>query len=30
MGSVLVTGTIFMTVNLVTDRLYRILDPRTR
>lgn len=30
MGSVLLTGTVFMVINLVTDRLYRILDPRTR
>jgi peptide/nickel transport system permease protein len=30
MGSVLLTGTVFLCINLITDRLYRILDPRTR
>jgi peptide/nickel transport system permease protein len=30
MGSVLVIGLVFLTVNLVSDALYRILDPRTR
>jgi peptide/nickel transport system permease protein len=30
MGSVLLTGTVFLSINLITDRLYRILDPRTR
>ena len=30
MGSVLMIGVVFLTVNLVCDALYRILDPRTR
>ncbi len=30
MGAVLLIGVVFFTVNAVTDRLYRILDPRTR
>jgi len=30
MGSVLLTGTVFLMINLISDRLYRILDPRTR
>jgi peptide/nickel transport system permease protein len=30
MGSVLLIGLVFLTVNLVSDRLYRVLDPRTR
>jgi peptide/nickel transport system permease protein len=30
MGAVLLIGIVFFTVNAVTDRLYRILDPRTR
>ncbi|MBS7777374.1 ABC transporter permease [Acidovorax sp. CCYZU-2555] len=30
MGSVLVVGVIFVTINLVTDSLYRVFDPRTR
>ncbi|WP_311221453.1 MULTISPECIES: ABC transporter permease [unclassified Acidovorax] len=30
MGSVLVVGVIFVTINLVTDALYRVFDPRTK
>ncbi len=30
MGAVLLIGVVFFTVNAATDRLYRILDPRTR
>ena len=30
MGAVLLIGVVFFTVNAVTDRLYRVLDPRTR
>ncbi len=30
MGSVLLIGLVFLTINLVSDRLYRLLDPRTR
>ena len=30
MGSVMLTGIVFLIVNIVSDRLYRILDPRTR
>ncbi|WGF87716.1 ABC transporter permease [Marinivivus vitaminiproducens] len=30
MGAVLVTGILFLTINTISDRLYRILDPRTR
>jgi peptide/nickel transport system permease protein len=27
---VLIVGVIFIGLNLITDRLYRLLDPRTR
>ncbi len=30
MGAVLLIGVLFLTINIVSDRLYRILDPRTR
>jgi len=30
MGSVLMIGVLFLIINLVSDALYRILDPRTR
>jgi peptide/nickel transport system permease protein len=30
MGAVLLIGLVFLTINIVSDRLYRILDPRTR
>ena len=30
MGAVLLIGCLFLLINLVSDRLYRILDPRTR
>jgi peptide/nickel transport system permease protein len=30
MGTVLLIGVLFFTVNAITDRLYRLLDPRTR
>lgn len=30
MGSVLMIGVVFLIVNMVTDVLYRVLDPRTR
>jgi peptide/nickel transport system permease protein len=30
MGSVLVIGVVFLTINIASDALYRILDPRTR
>ncbi len=30
MGSVLVVGVIFVSINLVTDALYRVFDPRTQ
>ncbi|WP_293855979.1 ABC transporter permease [uncultured Alsobacter sp.] len=30
MGAVLLTGTLFVTINLITDRLYKVLDARTR
>jgi peptide/nickel transport system permease protein len=30
MGAVLLIGIVFFAVNAATDRLYRILDPRTR
>ena len=30
MGSVLTIGIVFLTINLISDFLYRILDPRTR
>jgi peptide/nickel transport system permease protein len=30
MGSVLLIGLMFLTLNVVSDRLYRLLDPRTR
>ena len=30
MGAVLVIGSTFLVINLVSDRLYRVLDPRTR
>jgi peptide/nickel transport system permease protein len=30
MGAVLLIGIVFLTINIVSDRLYRILDPRTR
>ena len=30
MGAVLLIGVVFLTINIVSDRLYRILDPRTR
>ncbi|MEJ1156790.1 ABC transporter permease [Prosthecomicrobium sp. N25] len=30
MGSVLLTGILVLVINIVSDRLYRILDPRTR
>jgi peptide/nickel transport system permease protein len=30
MGSVLLTGAVFIAINVISDRLYRILDPRTR
>ncbi len=29
-GAVLLTATLFVTINLVTDLLYTILDPRIR
>jgi peptide/nickel transport system permease protein len=30
MGAVLLIGITFLVINIVSDRLYRILDPRTR
>jgi peptide/nickel transport system permease protein len=30
MGAVLLIGILFLTINIISDRLYRILDPRTR
>jgi peptide/nickel transport system permease protein len=30
MGSVLVTSFVFITVNVLTDWLYRVVDPRLR
>ena len=30
MGAVLLIGVVFLTINVISDRLYRILDPRTR
>lgn len=30
MGAVLLTGFVFLAINIISDRLYRILDPRTR
>jgi peptide/nickel transport system permease protein len=30
MGAVLLIGIVFLTINVISDRLYRILDPRTR
>ena len=30
MGSVLVVGVIFVVINLITDALYRVFDPRTQ
>ena len=30
MGAVLLIGVVFLVINIVSDRLYRILDPRTR
>ncbi|MFC0407231.1 ABC transporter permease [Roseomonas elaeocarpi] len=30
MGAVLLIGIVFLLINIVSDRLYRILDPRTR
>lgn len=30
MGAVLLVGLVFLAINIVSDRLYRILDPRTR
>ena len=30
MGAVLMIGVVFLTINMVSDCLYRILDPRTR
>ena len=30
MGAVLLIGVVFLAINLISDRLYRILDPRTR
>ena len=30
MGCVLVVGLVFVTLNLITDALYQVLDPRTR
>jgi peptide/nickel transport system permease protein len=30
MGAVLLIGLLFLTINIISDRLYRILDPRTR
>jgi peptide/nickel transport system permease protein len=30
MGSVLTIGAVFLTINILSDFLYRILDPRTR
>ncbi|WP_342364394.1 ABC transporter permease [Terrarubrum flagellatum] len=30
MGAVLLIGLVFLTINIISDRLYRILDPRTR
>ena len=30
MGAVLLIGVVFLTINIVSDRLYRIFDPRTR
>lgn len=30
MGAVLLTGTMFVSINLLTDRLYKVLDARTR
>jgi peptide/nickel transport system permease protein len=29
-GAVLLIGILFLTINIISDRLYRILDPRTR
>lgn len=30
MGAVLLIGVVFLAINIISDRLYRILDPRTR
>ena len=30
MGSVLLTGLLVLVINTICDRLYRVLDPRTR
>jgi peptide/nickel transport system permease protein len=30
LGGTIVIGTVFVGINLVSDLLYRILDPRTR
>ncbi|HEY9345330.1 MAG TPA: ABC transporter permease, partial [Inquilinus sp.] len=30
MGAVLLIGITFLVINIISDRLYRILDPRTR
>ncbi|MBX3540674.1 MAG: ABC transporter permease [Chelatococcus sp.] len=30
MGAVLLIGVVFLTINIISDKLYRILDPRTR
>lgn len=30
MGAVLLIGIVFLAINIISDRLYRILDPRTR
>jgi len=30
MGCVLVVGLVFVTLNLLTDALYQVFDPRTR
>ncbi|WP_343715749.1 ABC transporter permease [Inquilinus sp.] len=30
MGAVLLIGVVFLVINIISDRLYRILDPRTR
>ena len=30
MGAVLLIGIVFLTINIISDKLYRILDPRTR
>jgi peptide/nickel transport system permease protein len=30
LGGTIVIGTVFVGINLISDLLYRILDPRTR